>query len=401
MYLKVKIGFIYYSPCDFTATIENPDNVATAAVCFTAIQLAKSGHSVTVFSTSPNQDLHKVRCRKIEIKDRSLSLDPALAEKDYDALIFKNTTAEFVVGIKQFLSSDAKIFLWTNFAAEDPANSGLKSYETIKQINSVVCVSDWQRISFYEAFDIPRTQLATVPYAIAPQYENLYPNGKEFLRIKSTTPHIAYLTDVNDGLDIILDSFNDITDNFNNVVLGIFAPIQDPALKHKLENSKNIRLYPPQTLPQRIEALRDYTIFVKPSTRPTTYAVDIIETMAAGLYTISSDVAANHDYCFDLGTRIKAADLRANSLDNFVSAILSVCQAQVHRSGDFYNVCFKQVLEMNKKSPLRLIVATYHALHHAITPALCPLKQIPALLTVSALQLRVLAANVLHYQVIC
>lgn len=345
----MKIGLIYYAPCDLVAISQNPIDTTSAAVCFIAIQLAKLGHAVTIFSQSPSQDIFNIRCRQIEIKDRSLRLDPALLEKDFDALIFKNCTAEFIVGIKNNLPYKTKIFLWTDLFANDPLNAGLNNHELTQQINSIVCVSNWQRINFYDAFDISKSKLSVINYAIAPLYENLFVDGREFINTKSPTPHIAYLSDVDDGLDLMLDSLYDITDNFKDVKLGIFSPVTDPNLKARLSKNRNVQLYDIKDVPQLISALRDYTIFANPSIKPVTYAVNILETMAAGLYTVTSDVAANNDYCFDHGTVVSMANLRASSLDNFLSAILSVCQSQVHYANKFFDVCFKQAAEMNKK----------------------------------------------------
>lgn len=340
----MKIALIHYALCD-----NNSSDIVTAAVCFLATQLAKLGAEVTIFSQSENAVRDGVRMRKITIEDRSLRIDPALLESDFKALIFFNVAIEFVTSIKGSLPYKPKVYLWTNLEPLSPINAKFGSPDLFKQLDKLVCVSDWQRVLLYDTYDLPKDKLMTIPYAISPLFENQFSDGKAFVTAKSTTPRIAYMAESDDGLDIMIDSLFDITDNYKEVVLGIFSPIKNPTLKAELEKNKNIKIYDIKNTPELVTKLRNYTIFVNPSIQQKTYNITLTECMAEGMYVISTDVAGNNDYCFNHGKLVTIDNLRANSLDNFLSIVLSVCQSQTHYASEFYDVCFKQVLDINKK----------------------------------------------------
>lgn len=344
----MKIGLIYYALLDYENVMHNPKNDAATAICHLAEQLAKSGASITIFSQSPNNQIGNLRFRQIKIEDQALKLDKTILESDFKALIFKNCPPEFAVSIKKLIPYEVNIYLWTAFGFNSPFNKELNDHQICQQFKKIVCVSDWQRMSFYENFSINKKQLSVVYYAICPVFENLFADGKELFNKKSQAPYFAYLADDNDGLDILLDSFDDIVSNYNNIKFGFFSKITNPEALQTLTSNKNVILHQSLSMADLVKALSEYTILLNPSQKNLTSNITILEAMACGLYPVISDAGANSDYSFRHGKVVPRGKLNENSLDNFLSEVLAVCQSQVHYSSEFYDVCFKQTIYVNK-----------------------------------------------------
>lgn len=351
---RLKIGFFYNAPCNILEITQNPADESAAAVAFLAIQLAKLANDVTIFSYSPNAQIYNVRCRHIEIKDQALVLDPALLENDFEVLIFKNTSPEFAISIKNALPYKPKIFLWTDQEHSSPLNKGLWSRDISDQLTGILCVSKWQRLAMVDALDIMQNKVLVLKYAISPLFEDLFVDGKEFINIKSKTPQMAYIAAENNGLSILLDSYYNITTNFATAALGIFTNVNDKQLLNTIEQEKSIRVYGAATKIQLVTWLRTFTIFTNPNILAATSNVTLLEAMALGLYPITSDIGANADYCQGHGTIVPTAMLNSSTLDNYISEVLKICQAQNRSGSDFYDYCFKQVADVNKKHTWRV-----------------------------------------------
>lgn len=350
----MKIGIIYNSPCNLLKVIQNPEDPAAGAVCFLAMQLAKLGHDLTIFTQGPKLEIFNVRTRHIEIKDKALVLDPALLEKDFGVLIFKNCAPEFAISITNILPYKPIVYLWTSLDHNNPLNKGLANPENLKHFRRIVCVSDWQRFMLFDSLNVSRDKLAVIRYAIAPMFEGLFVDGKEFVQVKPQNLQIAYIADENDGLDIVLDAFNDLSANFQESHLGIFCEIQNPELKQRLSKNKKITIHgnPPKLKLAHI--LKEYTIFASPNVLPATQNMHVLDAMACGLCPVISDIAANQEYCGNHGKTVAFANLRVNTLDNFVSELLAVAQLQIHSASKFYDQCFKITLDIDKKDIWRV-----------------------------------------------
>lgn len=50
----MKLGFVYNAPCNILDVLQNPHDDASAYICYLAMQLAKIGNDVTIFSQNPH-----------------------------------------------------------------------------------------------------------------------------------------------------------------------------------------------------------------------------------------------------------------------------------------------------------------------------------------------------------
>lgn len=352
----MKIGFILNAPFHILSIVEQPVSDATTATTFLAIELAKLGHDVTVFSDNAGAD-HAlgVRCCNISIRDRTLKLDSSILETDFDALIFKNDSPDFVISLKKSLPYKPKIYLWTSFDYNQPINNSLYNAEVVAELDGIICVSEWQRKRLRSKLQINGDKLFVQRYAISPAFENLFSNAKGYMGAKTKSPSIAYTARQLDGLEIVLDVYDDVRNNYAQTKLHIYSDLSSsPNLAAQGKSLKTVDIVGPLADKQLAERLKTHTILTYPGLEEETSNIAITEAMAAGLYVISSRAGAISEYCYGNGKQISEDELRSYSLGSFVGQLLSICQTQMHSPEAFYDYCYKQILEINKKHTYRV-----------------------------------------------
>ncbi len=359
----MKIGFIYNAQCNIFTVLQQPQDDAAAALIYLATQLVKLGHSITIFSQTPNMpDVCNIRYRNIGIKDNTLLLDPSILETDFNALIVKNETAEFAVYIKNSLPYKPKMYLWTAHDYNSVLNKGLTKPEIISHLDGIICVSQWQRQRIADNLSIKQEKLHVLNYAISPFFEDLFIDSKEFMATKSKLPLLAFIGDPQDGLKIALDYFPNITANYPDVSFDIFTALQqegtdkdrDTQLVNQIQQTKGAKYLGALNKVQSAALLRQHTILAYPGLIVQTSNVMLLEAMAAGLYVISSMVGANENYCAERGKTVDVELLDSDSLNSFISETLTICQTQLHSDVAFYDYCYKQSVEINKKHTWRM-----------------------------------------------
>jgi glycosyltransferase involved in cell wall biosynthesis len=359
----LKIGLIYNSPFHILSVFQRPVDRAQAAVTYLAIELSKLGHDITLFSqTANNIGAFDIRCRSINIENDALNLDKAILETDYDALIVKNAAPEFVAKLKEALPYKAKMFLWTEFDFNNPINNSFQDEQVLKQIDGIICVSEWQRTRLTGKLLIPRDKTCAILYAISPLYENMFVDGKEFINVKSKSPLLAYTAAPLTGLDVLLDTCADVENNYPDSQINIFAGNHE----YGAEDDRLVNIYKMANHFKRLKQvgtlsdiqlaarLRTHTMLTYPCTIEETANVEIMEALAAGLYVITSNMGAIPEYCSDHGKCISQKNLHVETLDSFIGQVLSICQSQVHSPSVFYDFCYKQTVEINKMHTWRV-----------------------------------------------
>lgn len=334
-----------------------------AAICYLAIELARLGHEVTVFADTDDRiGACNVRCRKINITDKVLSFDKAILEKDYDALIFKNASPEFMLSIAKALPYEPKLYLWTMFDKDAPINKGLADPKQVAQIAGLICVSDWQRERFLSVFKIPLNKIHTVKYAISPFFQDLFVDPKEFANAKSHDPTLAYTDPSLENLSLMFNAFADVRRQYNGATLSVYSGLHKyGAEEDQIQNiypiTREIRgIYHIGSLSniQLAAALRYKTILLLPTTIAKTYNVEILEAMAAGVYVLTTTAGALPEYGHNQSKNISLDELDLDDLNGYVSQTLTICQTQAHSFQAFADYCYKQVQEINQKHTWRI-----------------------------------------------
>lgn len=361
--MTVKIGFICDTNFDVLTPFQNTIADSESAICFLAIELAKLGHKITIFSRNTNNiTAFDVRCRSISLANQTLNIDKAILEPDFNALIAVNIPPEFIANLKGSLPYKVPIYLWTEHDHLHPINQGLSQAPVIEALDGIICVSDWQRVNLLRAFAIPRDKIAVRFYAISPFFEELYADGREFVQYKPKDPQFAYIANPLTGLDVLLDTFGDVTNNYPSTTLNIYNSADYNSLDAssltavfdqvaKIKGFQHVGSLSPTQLAAH---LRGRTIFAYPNTTEITASISIMNAMAAGLYVVTSNLGAIPEYCTEHGKCVIDKNLRGDSLDSFIGQVLAICQSQVHSPSAFFDYCYKQAVDMNKKHSWRI-----------------------------------------------
>jgi len=359
----VKLAFVFNAPFHILSPFQRPVGEAEAAVAYLAIELAKLGHNITIFSHTPKTiGAFDIRTRNIGIDDHTLNVDKAILEPDYDAIIIKNASPEFLISLRHAMPHKTKMYLWTEYDIDDPLNKGLFDEKEVNELSGIVCVSNWQRERMIAKAPIPHNKVSAIQYAISPFFENLFIDGKEFLHDKSKDPALSYTAAPLSGLETLLEAYGDILNSYPAASLSIYSGMHE----FGEESDKINKIYDTASNLQGIDqvgsiskialaqALRSKTILTFPATTAETYNVDILEAMAAGVYVLTSDAGCLKEYGHGFTKNIPVEDLNADHLDGYVSQVLTICQTQVHSSQAFFDYAFKQCVEINRKHTWRI-----------------------------------------------
>lgn len=359
----MKLALIYISKFHLLSAFQVTVSDSEAAISYLAIELARLGHDVTLFSDTDDRiGACNVRCRKINITDKVLSFDKAILEKDYDALIFKNASPEFMLSVAKALPYEPKVYLWTIFDKDAPINKGLGDPKQIAQIAGIMCVSDWQRDRLLSVCKIPLNKMHTLKYAISPFFQDLFVDPKEFANAKSHDPTLAYTDPSLENLKLMFDAFADVRRQYNGATLSVYSGLH----KYGAEDDQIQKLYPitreirgiyhigSLSNIQLAAALRYKTILLLPTTVAKTYNVEILEAMAAGVYVLTTNAGALTEYGHNQSKNISLDDLELDDLNGYVSQTLTICQTQAHSFQAFADYCYKQVQEINQKHTWRV-----------------------------------------------
>lgn len=358
----MKLAFICDAQFDILTPILKTLPDAEGAVCFLATELARLGHNITIFSRSTNNvTVFDVRCRKINFEGSEFQCDPAFLESDYDAMILVNNNPELIEQIKSKLTKMTRVYLWTEFDHQHSVNKGLNDSAIVQTIDGIICVSDWQRSMFIRFFNIPRDKIAVRYYAISPYFEDLFYDGKEFTLNKSKDPVFAYLGNPLTGLNILIDSFHDVTLNYPTASLTLFDNpnynIDKQKLADLLQSANQVKGFKHIGVLSNVglaNQLRPCSIFAYPNTAEITSSVTIMNAMAAGLYVVTSNLGAIPEYCTEHGKCVTDKNLTSDSLDSFIGQVLAICQSQTNSPSTFFDYCFKQSIKLNKSHTWRM-----------------------------------------------
>lgn len=360
----MKIGIICNQPFQLLTVFQRPLGNPEAAATYLAIELTKLGHEVTFYSnTSSKIGAFDIRCRGISIVGKDLHLDKTILEQDFDVLIIKNQPVELAAFLRKGLKYNPRIYLWTSLDPKSPENEHLDNTQVIDAYNGIVCSSKWLSKALHNTYtNIPNEKLSVKMYGITPLFENMYTSDKEFLHEKSKEPSLTYTSGPLLGLEVLINSFIDVQGTYPESSLHIYSGMHAYGdEKDKLENIyskarkiKGLDHLGSVSTTTLCAKIRPHTILAYPTTANITNCVSMMDAMAAGLYVITTNIAAMPEYSLGKGKLISPDILESASLDNFSSQLLAICQTQAREPNKFFAYCYKQMQEVNAKHTWRV-----------------------------------------------
>ncbi len=355
----MKIGFIFASDFNVATVFQAPLGGSESAVSYLAIELAKLGHNITLFSLNKNPvNVFGVRCLSFSMENNDFKLPKEIMENDFQVFIIKNGIPHFGNLLKAALPYPCKVIFWTGHASNQPAIQDLVKQEVVAGIDGIVCVSSWHRVEMIKNFNLPANKVHICRNAIAPFFENLFLNEAEFVDIKSKFPMLAYTSTPFRGLALLLQMFPSIRAKIPSVTLNLYSSMkvygiinendQYQALYQLAKTTEGINYF--GSLPQAKLAacLRTNTIFSYPNTFPETSCIAIMEALAAGLYIITTDLGALAETTLGFGKLIAPENIATRGSDSYQNVLQQICAQQISDPAEFLKKQYSQVLIMNK-----------------------------------------------------
>lgn len=296
----MRVCFVDYAVWDYNVDAPTviPLGGSQSALCYLAAAMARNGHAVTALTgtTKPGSVLG-VECLNLHAVDKGL-----LHESDFDAVIVLNGAG--YSKLKDILPASTRLILWTQHEPVQPAMRKLALPEVSDKWDGIVCVSDWQRNAYIEAFKIAPERMAVLRNAIAPSFEGLFLSKEDMVNAKSNPLTLAYTSTPYRGLHHLLDIFPEVKRDHPEASLHVYSSMA-VYQKHEaydadmfkwvydaLDGMDGVDYAGSLPQPQLAERLAVSHVLAYPNIFPETSCISAMEAMAAGLKVVTSDFAA-------------------------------------------------------------------------------------------------------------
>lgn len=291
------IAFLNYTPWDYN--IETPYQMpmggSQSALCYLAEALAREGRDIFMLNyTSVPGISRRVMCLPLDRVSR-----PFL--KSLDALIILNMAGRGRQ-VKPLLGTQTRLILWTQHDRDQPAIQALQDPAERDAYDNIVLVSDWQRTRLARHFGIDLGRTQVLRNAIAPCFQELFPDNKPILTQKSHPPVLAYTSTPFRGLDILLEVFPKIRRAVPGTRLKVFssmkvyqvAETEDTysSLYQKCQETEGVEYIGSLPQPDLARELQSAMVLAYPNSFPETSCIAVMEAMASGCRIVTSDLGA-------------------------------------------------------------------------------------------------------------
>lgn len=296
----MRLCFIDYTRWDYNVdepTLK-PLGGSQSALCYLATELAKAGHEVTVMTgTERPGRVSGVECLNIDHCHGLFFLG-----RVFDAVIVLNSGGSS--HLRSVLPASTKLILWTQHEPIQPAMRKLGLPEVSERWDGIVCVSNWQRNDYIEAFKLNPERLSVIRNAIAPSFEGLFRSRDDLMRAKSGALTLAYTSTPYRGLHLLLSIFPEVRRSAPEARLSVYSSMAVYKRHEAYDSGMFQWVYDamkaadgidyvgsvPQ--PDLAERLAVSHILAYPNIFPETSCIAVMEALAAGLCVVTTDLAA-------------------------------------------------------------------------------------------------------------
>jgi glycosyltransferase involved in cell wall biosynthesis len=297
----VFIDFIRWD-FDVTTPRHQPLGGSQSAMCYLATALARRGQRVTTLTgTTKPREVEGVRCLHYENF-------PAEVFAPEDTLtVVLNGPGDVIQAVRPVIPRERPVILWTQHAHDQPAMQSLRDPACVAQWDRIVCISDWQKRMFQEAFKVPLDRLDVLRNAISPLFENMFRDVDHLSKAKAGALRLAYTSTPFRGLDLLLACFPAIRRRHPACRLDIFSSMQVygqsssedgyQAMYDQCRATEGIDYRGSISQSELAKELAGVTMLAYPNTFAETSCIAVMEALAAGLLVVTSDLGALPETC--------------------------------------------------------------------------------------------------------
>ena len=305
---------------DVSTPYDRPIGGSQSALCYLAVELARRGSRVTLFSgTSLPRVAMGVTC----VSTRG---NPAgLLGQPFDAFIVLNGPADLSLRLRPHLASATPLVLWTQHAVDQPAMQPLLKDEVRRGWDAIVCVSRWHRHSTIGHYGLDPARVVALHNAIAPCFEGLFSSRVELARAKGSRLILSYTSTPFRGLNVLIPVFSLVRQEFPDAELEVFSSMQ--VYQQAEEGDAYAQIYrachrTPGILylgsvsqPRLAEELKAASILAYPNTFAETSCIAVMEAMASGLMIVTTELGALPETTMGFAAMVPPADSPAGIED--------------------------------------------------------------------------------------
>jgi glycosyltransferase involved in cell wall biosynthesis len=332
----VRICFADFCGLDFHAqTVDSqPLGGSHSAACYLARALAQRGHDIFLLThTSTPGDFDGVKC--LSWNSTPLS---ALRPLQFDVFVCLLGTGNGAL-MRSVLGPDTRLVLWTQHSFDEANMQALHQAGERESYDEFVLVSEWQREEFLRHFQLDPERAHLLRNAVAPAFENLFPDHLPILPEKTRPPILAYTSTPFRGLDLLLEAFPAIRAAVPDVRLRVFSSMTVYQTPPAVDQAQYGGLYQLcretagveyiGSLPQSALAgeLRGVMALAYPNTFPETSCIAALEAMASGCTVVTSALGALPETTAGFARLTPFPQERPRYLSEFVAQIADVLRA--------------------------------------------------------------------------
>jgi glycosyltransferase involved in cell wall biosynthesis len=172
--------------------------------------------------------------------------------------------------------------------------------EIVDRWDEIVCVSEWQKGAYVDAFKLPPERMTVIRNAIGPFFEKLFRSKEDLINAKSNPLTLAYTSTPYRGLRHLVEIFPEVRRDNPEARLDVyssmavypgedetrFAEIYDAL---KIEGVNHVGSLPQPVLADRLAVSH---VLAYPCIFPETSCIAVMEALAAGMRVVTTRFAA-------------------------------------------------------------------------------------------------------------
>jgi glycosyltransferase involved in cell wall biosynthesis len=315
-----------------------------SSACFLMESLNQSKQEIHFWNDVGNEQIIK------NIAHHKLPRPEKLSEIQGDIIIYIGSLENLII-LRKNIDKKIPILLWIQHSYDQPSLLGLKNKEIINSLDGIVFVSEWQRINCINHFNINNIQTYCLGNGITPHFCNMFSSFEDF-KIKKIENLGIYSSAPFRGLKQLYQCSNYIS---QDIVIDIYSSMkvynQNEENKdylqfyEKISKSKNFRYFGSVNKNELAKAHINKSFLTYPSVFAETFCITLLDSLAAGLEPIITDLGALKETSNGFG---KLLSINNSFLEDYAK---SLDESIKNKKLNFEKWCekqYKQYLFINK-----------------------------------------------------
>jgi glycosyltransferase involved in cell wall biosynthesis len=216
-------------------------------------------------------------------------------DEDIDILIFIGRS-DAIPSIKKYLKKNIPLIFWAHHSYDQEPMQELKDQENIKNLSAIIFVSSWQELSVIGHLKLHNIKTIVIENGISPPFENLFEDLKEF-KDKKRELIGCYASTPFRGLEELLKSSIFINYPMKIKIFSSMKIYNMPdhnyeELYNQLKKSDKFIYYGSINKQELALEFKSSSFLTYPSTFQETFCITLIDSLAAGMRPILTDLGA-------------------------------------------------------------------------------------------------------------